>query len=142
MKNRLIAFLLIVLTLIGTIMLPVSAETQQEFVTATEYAVKNKDGDGKPYGEVVKKITDEIAAGYTELYAQTEKYQLFCNKYTGEVYLRDRATGQYLTIGRKRRRPRVPEPSPEIARSRKYGALLQKSTHSTTRPRHSMKPSP
>lgn len=51
-------------------------------------------------------------------------------------------TGQYLTIGRKRRRPRVPEPSPEIARSRKYGALLQKSTHSTTRPRHSMKPSP
>ena len=97
MKNRLIAFLLIVLTLIGTIMLPVSAETQQEFVTATEYAVKNKDGDGKPYGEVVKKITDEIAAGYTELYAQTEKYQLFCNKYTGEVYLRDRATGQYLT---------------------------------------------
>lgn len=29
-------------------------------------------------------------------------------------------TGQYLTIGRKRRRPRVPEPSPEIVRAEKY----------------------
>ena len=97
MKNRLIAFLLVVLTLIGTIMLPVSADTQPEYEIATEAAVKNKDEDGKPYGEVTKKLTDEIAAGYSELYAQTDKYQLFCNKYTGEVYLRDRATGQYLT---------------------------------------------
>jgi hypothetical protein len=51
-------------------------------------------------------------------------------------------TGQYLTIGRKRRRPRVPEPSPEIARSRKYGNLLQKSMRSTIRQRKNMKPTP
>jgi len=97
MKNRLIAFLLIVLILIGAIMLPASADEQAEFDKATEAAVKNKDADGKPYSEVTKKLSDEIDAGYTELYAQTDKYQLFCNKYTGEVYLRDRATGQYLT---------------------------------------------
>ena len=97
MKNRLIAFLLIVLTLLGAIMLPVSADTQPEYEIATDAAVKNKDADGKPYGEVTKKLSDEIDAGYTELYAQNDKYQLFCNKYTGEVYLRDRATGQYLT---------------------------------------------
>ena len=97
MKNRLIAFLLIVLILIGAIMLPASADEPAEFDKATEAAVKNKDADGKPYSEVTKKLSDEIAEGYTELYAQTDKYQLFCNKYTGEVYLRDRATGQYLT---------------------------------------------
>ena len=97
MKNRLIAFLLIVLTLLGAIMLPVSADTQPEYEIATDAAVKNKDADSKPYGEVTKKLSDEIAAGYAELYAQTDKYQLFCNKYTGEVYLRDRATGQFLT---------------------------------------------
>ncbi|MBP5349353.1 MAG: hypothetical protein J6Z13_03245, partial [Clostridia bacterium] len=98
MKNRLIAYLLIVLTLLGAIMLPVSAaETVPEYEIATDAAVKNKDSDGKVYGEVTKKLSDEIAAGYSELYAQTDKYQLFCNKYTGEVYLRDRATGQYLT---------------------------------------------
>lgn len=51
-------------------------------------------------------------------------------------------TGQYLTIGRKRGRPRVPEPSPEIARSRKYGNLLQKSMRSTIRQRKNMKPTP
>ena len=98
MKNRLIAYLLIVLTLLGAIMLPVSAaETVPEYEIATDAAFKNKDSDGKVYGEVTKKLSDEIAAGYSELYAQTDKYQLFCNKYTGEVYLRDRATGQYLT---------------------------------------------
>lgn len=98
MKNRLISFLLVVLTVIGAIILPVSAaETEAEYEIATKAAESNKDADKNPYGTVTAKLTDEVAAGWTELYAQTDKYQLFCNKYTGEVYLRDRATGQYLT---------------------------------------------
>ena len=99
MKNRLLAFLLVVLTLLGATILPVSAaETATpEYETATNAAVANKDADNNPYSSVTKKLSDEIAAGWSELYAQNEKYQLFCNKYTGEVYLRDRTTGQYLT---------------------------------------------
>ena len=98
MKNRLISFLLVVLTVIGAIVLPVSAaDTEAEYEIATKAAVTNKDADNNPYGTVTAKLTDEVAAGWTELYAQTDKYQLFCNKYTGEVYLRDRVTGQYLT---------------------------------------------
>ena len=98
MKNRLIAFLLVVLTLLGAIILPVAADEEEaEFEKATKAAEDNEDADKNPYGEVTKKLSDEIAAGWSELFAQTDKYQLFCNKYTGEVYLRDRATGQYLT---------------------------------------------
>ena len=98
MKNRLISFLLVVLTLFGAIVLPAAAaEGESEYETATKAAESNKDADKNPYGTVTAKLTDEVAAGWTELYAQTDKYQLFCNKYTGEVYLRDRATGQYLT---------------------------------------------
>ena len=101
MKNKLIAILLVVLTLFGALILPVTAaEEVAEYEKATAFAEDNKDPDDpdkKPFSDVTRKLTVEIAEGYTELYAQTEKYQLFCNKYTGEVYLRDRTTGQYLT---------------------------------------------
>lgn len=99
MKNKLIAILLVVLTLFGALILPVSAD-EAEYEKATAFAEKNEDPDDaerKHFSDVTRKLTVEIAEGYTELYAQTEKYQLFCNKYTGEVYLRDRTTGQYLT---------------------------------------------
>ena len=101
MKNKLIAILLVVLTLFGALILPVTAaEEVAVYEKATAFAEDNKDPDDpdkKPFSDVTRKLTVEIAEGYTELYAQTEKYQLFCNKYTGEVYLRDRTTGQYLT---------------------------------------------
>ena len=99
MKNKLIAILLVVLTLFGALILPVTAD-ETEYEKATAFAKDNKDPDDpekKAFSDVTRKLTVEIAEGYTELYAQTEKYQLFCNKYTGEVYLRDRTTGQYLT---------------------------------------------
>ena len=44
MKNRLIAFLLIVLTLLGAIMLPVSADTKAEYEIATEDDPRHFDG--------------------------------------------------------------------------------------------------
>ena len=101
MKNKWIAFLLVILTLFGTLILPVTAADEEaEYEIATAFAEDNKDPDDpdkKTYSDVTRKLTVEVDLGYTDLYAQTEKYQLFCNKYTGEVYLRDRTTGQYLT---------------------------------------------
>ena len=101
MKNRVLSFLLVVLTVFAALILPTAASsdpgttdppaTVVNYETATKAALQNK------YATVKEKLTAEITAGYTELYAQTDKYQLFCNKYTGEVYLRDRTTGQYLT---------------------------------------------
>jgi len=92
MKNRLISFLLVVLTLLGAMILPAAAaDDESKYLKATDNAWKAH------YDEIAAKLTEEIKQGYTDLYAQTDKYQLFCNKYTGEVYLRDRGTGQYLT---------------------------------------------
>ncbi len=98
MKNRLIAILLVVLTLFGAMIIPVTAaEPDPAPAVEKDYKVATKAALTNNYATVKAKLTAEIAAGYTELYAQTDKYQLFCNQYTGEVYLRDRTTGQYLT---------------------------------------------
>ena len=100
MKNRLIAFLLVVLTVFTALILPVTASEPEPPEPAPEevnYETATQDALNKQYPSVKEKLTADVAAGFTELYAQTDKYQLFCNKYTGEVFLRDRATGQYLT---------------------------------------------
>ena len=93
MKNRLIAFLLVVLTVFGALILPVTAAEDKNQDKAVKEALSN----GDKYNDVESKVSKEIINGWTALYAQTEKYQLFCNKYTGEVYLRDLTTGQFLT---------------------------------------------
>ena len=101
MKNRLLAFLLAVLTFVAALIIPVAASEPEDPpadpTPAANYETATAAARDAAYKSVKEKLTAEIAAGYTELYAQTDKYQLFCNKFTGEVYLRDRATGQYLT---------------------------------------------
>ena len=102
MKNRLLAFLLAVLTLLAALMIPVTAAEPEDppeepAAPAANYETATAAAKVAAYASVKEKLTAEITAGYTELYAQTDKYQLFCNKYTGEVYLRDRTTGQYMT---------------------------------------------
>ena len=103
MKNRLLAFLLVVLTLFAALMIPVTAAAPEEdppeepAAPAANYETATAAAKTAAYKSVKEKLAAEIDAGYTELYAQTDKYQLFCNKFTGEVYLRDRKTGQYLT---------------------------------------------
>ena len=94
MKNRFIAFLLVVLTLFGGLILPATAAEDKQQEAAIKQALQNGD---TTYNDVESKLKQELNKGWTELYAQTEKYQLFCNKYTGEVYLRDLTTGQFLT---------------------------------------------
>ena len=101
MKNRLLAFLLAVLTLLAALILPVAAgepeDPAEPPAPVANYETATAAAKVADYASVKEKLTAEIAAGYTELYAQSDKYQLFCNKFTGEVYLRDRTTGQYLT---------------------------------------------
>ncbi|MBP5428448.1 MAG: hypothetical protein J6Z04_04095 [Clostridia bacterium] len=99
MKNRFISFLLVVLTVFTALILPVTASEPEPPEPAPEanYETATQDALQKQYPSVKEKLTADVAAGFTELYAQTDKYQLFCNKFTGEVFLRDRATGQYLT---------------------------------------------
>ena len=68
-----------------------SAGDEPVYVTATNSAMKSE------YSSEKEKVEAEISLGYTYLYAQNEQFELYANKYTGEVYLRNRYTGQYLT---------------------------------------------
>ncbi len=98
MKNKIIAFLLAVITVATSfaLVVPVAAAEEGEgeeslYLEATESALNNK------YTDVQTKLDAEMANGYAKLYAQNANYELYANQYTGEVYLKDSRTGKFLT---------------------------------------------
>lgn len=102
MKNKIIAFMLAMLTVLTSciVAIPAGAASSGDgeklvYEKATEYAL---DMDNEHiFAAVQDKVDAEMELGYTYLYAQNDHFSLYANKYTGEVYLKNRYTGQYLT---------------------------------------------
>ncbi len=98
MKNKIIAFMLAVLTVLTSciVAIPAGASSSGDgdqliYEAATKHAFE------ATFLTAEEKVQDEIALGYTYLYAQNDQFALYANKYTGEVYLKNLYTGQYLT---------------------------------------------
>ncbi len=94
MKNRITAVLLVLVTIVSTFAfaLPTAAaDDSYAYADATSAAKKNA------YATVADKVAAEVKKHYTYLYAQNDRFELYCNKFTGEVYLKNRLTETYLT---------------------------------------------
>ncbi len=99
MKNKIIAFLLAVLTIATSFVLviPAAAASDEEEAEEPRYSKAAEDALKNAYLSVEEKVNAEMEKEYTYLYAQNEKFSLYANKYTGEVYLKNRNTNQWLT---------------------------------------------
>lgn len=93
--KKIISFLLIVATVITGLVMTVPAAAAEEEETP-KYETATKDALKNAYATAEAKVAAEMAAGYTFLYAQNSGFELYCNKYTGEVYLRNRQTNRFL----------------------------------------------
>lgn len=97
MKNKIIAFLLAVITVATSFVLVVPAAAAEEGAEESLYLAATEDALGNEYTDVQTKLDAEMAKTYTKLYLQNDHYELYANQYTGEIYLKDRRTGQFLT---------------------------------------------
>lgn len=89
--------MLAVLTLLTSCIVAIPAAAADGDATANLHEVATQHALEANFADAETKVQDEIALGYTYLYAQNEQFSLYANKYTGEVYLKNRYTGQYLT---------------------------------------------
>ncbi len=97
MKNKIIAFMLAVLTVLTSCIVVIPAAASSADVDTPVYVTATTDALKSNYATVQEKVDVEMGLGYTYLYAQNEQFALYANKHTGEVYLQNRYTGQYLT---------------------------------------------
>ncbi len=92
--KRIISSLLVLAMLVGSLVyvVPIGASAAD----APPYEEVTNAAMSQAYTSLAEKLADQLSSGYMYLAAQTTGYELYVGKYTGEIILKNRLTGELL----------------------------------------------
>ena len=121
--KKILSFVLALATVISCFALT-TVSSSAAVGTVDDYMDVLVDAYSHAYGSAHAYVEDQVSKGYMQLMARAHGYELYCNKYTGEMAYVNVATGQTLTSNPYNFTGLQPSLSPDPTKNDTYTNLL------------------